>query len=81
LRAKNYFLLQPEKVKADHIYVFVLLNKPDVAVEYFVVPGRELRTDPLRFDKCFIEDVPFSGIYSSSPLLATFKNKWEVFLR
>ncbi|MGH7793106.1 MAG: hypothetical protein ACREOB_12405, partial [Thermodesulfobacteriota bacterium] len=39
LRATNYFPIKPASVKPNCIYVFVLLNKPGIAVEYFVVPG------------------------------------------
>src|SRR5438034_5271089 len=37
LRSKNYFPIKPKGVNPDHIYVFVLLNKPGQSAEYFVV--------------------------------------------
>lgn len=49
----NYFLISPRALKADLIYVFVLLNKPDVAVRYFVVPCWVLDHEADRFGKDF----------------------------
>jgi hypothetical protein len=46
--------LAPEVfIKADHIYVFVLLNKPGEAVRYFIVPGSVLKNEVERFGKDF----------------------------
>ena len=42
LRKRNYFLIKPADVKSEHVYVFVLLNRPGVSVEYFIVPGTVL---------------------------------------
>jgi len=45
----NYFLIRPRAIRPDHIYAFVLLNKPDVAVRYFIVTGTVLANGAERF--------------------------------
>jgi hypothetical protein len=76
LRKKNYFLLSHTAVKPERIYVFVLLNGIDEAVEYFIVPGKRLRSEPERFGKYFqIEKMP--GIQPND--LAEFKGNWLLF--
>jgi hypothetical protein len=47
LRAKNYFPIR--LIHPDHIYVFVVLNKPGEAVQYFIVPERRLVDEAARF--------------------------------
>ncbi|MDA2924831.1 hypothetical protein MYX65_09290 [Acidobacteria bacterium AH-259-L09] len=42
LRSKNYFPIKPDRVAREHIYVFVLLNKPGEAVQTSLCPGRFL---------------------------------------
>src|ERR1041385_6162500 len=42
LRKTNYFLINRNRINPAHIYVFVLLNKPDESVQYFIVPGSVL---------------------------------------
>lgn len=76
LRAKNYFPINPEKIVAAHIYVFVLLNKPREPVEYFIVPGNILAEDPSRFGRGF-KDPKFPGIYPRE--LKDFQDNWPVF--
>ena len=53
LRKTNYFLIAPLDIKADQIYVFVLLNKPGEAVRYFIVPGSVLKNEAEQFGKDF----------------------------
>ncbi len=53
LRKRNYFLIKPADVKSEHVYVFVLLNRPGVSVEYFIVPGTVLVQNEPSFDKYF----------------------------
>jgi hypothetical protein len=76
LRANNYFLLNPDKVVADHIYAFVLLNAPGQHVRYFIVPGSELIQNPDRFGKGF-RDPKLPGILPRD--LAGFEDNWAVF--
>jgi hypothetical protein len=76
LRDPNYFLIDGAKCSREHIYVFVLLNKPGVRVEYFIVPGATLVDEPSRFGKYLkIEKMP--GI--SPEDLKQFEDNWGVF--
>lgn len=50
LRATNDFLISKDRVKASHIYVFVLLNRPGESVRCFIVPGSVLVYEADRFD-------------------------------
>jgi len=74
----NYFLIDPAKVSAKHIYVFVILNLPDVPVRYFVVPGDLLVNEPDRFGKAY-RDPKVPGIHPRD--LKEFENDWLVFLQ
>jgi hypothetical protein len=76
LRSNNYFLVEPSKVVRAHIYVFVLLNKPDQPVRYFVVPGYTLLDERARFGKGFqVGNMP--GILPKD--LADFEGNWKLF--
>lgn len=78
LRKKNYFLLSHGRIKVQHVYVFVILNKPSEAVEYFIVPGAVLSQEPQRFDKWFTaEKMP--GIHSNVLDAQGFRDAWHVF--
>jgi len=76
LRTPNYFPLKPKAVMPEHIYVFVLLNKPGESVRYFVVPGLVLAEEPERFGKDF-QHPTFPGIHSKS--LVDFEDAWHHF--
>jgi hypothetical protein len=78
LRKRNFFPIAHSRVEREHIYVFVLLNKPGEQVEYFVVPGDILADDPMRFTKYFL-DPKFPGIHPNA--LKEFANRWDVFER
>jgi len=72
LRAKNYFPIR--LIHPDHIYVFVVLNKPGEAVQYFIVPGKRFVDEPVRFA---YQDPKFPGIYAK--VLAEFEGAWSTF--
>ena len=55
VRKRSVFLIAHHKCTASHVYVFVVLNKPGDAVEYFVVPGAILVEQPERFTKWFLD--------------------------
>ena len=79
LRAPNYFLIGHRAVRPKEIYVFVLLNKPGVAVRYFVVPGAILAAEPSRFGKYFL-DVKMPGIHSRTlENMPEFVDGWHCF--
>lgn len=78
LRKKNFFLIARERVKPQHVYVFVLLNKPGEQVEYFIVPGAVLAAEPERFSKWFlVEKMP--GIHPNVLQEQGFRDAWQVF--
>jgi len=72
LRAKGYFPIRA--IMPHHIYVFVVLNKPDEAVQYFIVSGRRLLDEPQRFD---YQDPKFPGLYGRA--LVEFEGAWTTF--
>jgi len=77
LRKVNYFLIDPKRVITDHVYVFVLLNKPDERVQYFVVQGKKLLDNIESFGKSFnVEKMP--GILPKD--LVKYENAWSIFL-
>lgn len=76
VRAKNYFPISHTRVNAHHIYVFALLNKPGEAVQYYIVPGSLLTSQPERFGKWFL-DPKFPGIHPST--LEEFAEGWHTF--
>ncbi|MBA3356730.1 MAG: hypothetical protein H0U18_12505 [Pyrinomonadaceae bacterium] len=76
LRKTNYFLISQDRVKAGHIYVFVLLNKPGEAVRYFIVPGSVLASEAGRFGKDF-EHPTLPGIHPKR--LQEFAEAWHYF--
>lgn len=76
VRKRNAFPISHERVEAHHIYIFVILNKPGIAVQYFVVPGTLLKHEPDRFTKWF-KDPKFPGIPPAA--LEEFENAWKCF--
>jgi hypothetical protein len=72
LRTKNFYPLH--EIRPDHVYVFVLLNKPGDAVQYFIAHGKRLLAEPDRFS---YKDPKFSGIYWKT--LAEFEGAWKTF--
>ena len=78
VRSRNYFLLSHPKVNSGHIYVFVLLNKPGQAVQYYIVPGSELADKPERFTKWFL-DPKMPGIHPKTFEDLGYENAWELF--
>lgn len=76
VRARNAFPITHERIEENHTYVFVILNKPNVSVRYFVVSGALLANEPERFTKWF-KDPKFPGIPPTA--LEPFENRWEIF--
>ena len=81
LRQPNFFLLGRQDVRSTNMYVFVLLNKPDTAVRYFVVPGSVLVGEPERFGKYF-QVTKMPGIHSKVlEAMPEYANGWHHFQR
>lgn len=78
IRKKNYFPLSHSKIDPRHIYVFVILNKPGEAVQYFVVSGAVLAKEPERFGHWF-KDPKFPGILWRTLSNEGFENAWSLF--
>ena len=76
VRSRNSFPISHEQVENNHTYVFVIVNKPDVAVRYFIVPGSLLSKEPERFTKEFVNS-KFPGIPPKA--LEPFENVWQLF--
>jgi hypothetical protein len=76
VRKRNAFPISHASIRANHIYVFVILNKPEVAVQYFIVPGALLANAPQTFTKWFT-DPKFPGIPPAA--LEPYENAWELF--
>ena len=78
LRAKTFFLISHKKIERTHVYVFVLLNKPGKQVQYYIVPGEDLYSQPEKFSRYFtIEKMP--GIHSDLLAKLGYENAWGVF--
>jgi len=58
------------------VYVFVLLNKPGKAVEYFIVPGKDLASDPNRSGLMTIQH---SGIGRTTLQNLAYADAWQIF--
>ncbi len=77
LRSNNYFLTPSrDRIHPNHVWVFVLLNKPGVAVRYFIVRGAVLVAEPESFGP-YLDHPTMPGV-SPKDLLA-FENNWQEF--
>jgi hypothetical protein len=76
LRRRNFIPIAHCGVEADHVYVFVILNQPGQAVRYFIVPGKDLATNPQRFGSSFQVEV-FPGIKPG--VLDEYEDNWAIF--
>ncbi|CAN7747911.1 hypothetical protein [Duganella sp. LjRoot269] len=76
VRSRNWFLLNRQRIKPDHVYVFVILNRPGAQVQYFILRGTELLENDLLFAKGFA-DPKMPGVAPTS--LARFQDNWAVF--
>lgn len=76
VRSRNWFLLGRGRIEDEHVYVFAILNRPGEQVQYFIVPGSELRSNDALFAKGFA-DPKIPGVYPTA--LAPFENNWKVF--
>jgi len=75
VRTKNYFPIPRDAIKANQVYVFVILNQPGQPVEYFVALGKQLLKNELT--NRFLDDPKVPGIRYKD--LEAFRNQWSVF--
>jgi hypothetical protein len=73
LRFKNCFPIRD--INEQHTYVFVILNEPGKAVQYFIASGKHLLSDPVKY--AYLDPKGFSAMAPKS--LIELANKWEVF--
>ena len=78
VRKKNVFPIAHAKIQRSHVYVFVVLNGPTEAVQYFIVPGAVLADEPDRFTKWF-RDEKFAGFRWNVLADQGFENAWSIF--
>jgi hypothetical protein len=76
LRQRNYFLIKRSQIKPDHVYAFVILNKPGDAVEYFIVDGTTLSQAEGDLGQ-YLDSPKFPGIHWRA--LEPFRNNWQHF--
>jgi len=79
LRKSNCFPLQIQKINRDHIYVFVMLNKPGDAVEYFIMTGHEIISDEKRL-YCNGNGRADRSAVKIGPLRKYYKDRWGLFV-
>jgi hypothetical protein len=78
LRNTNCFPLRIQDVIPDHTYVFVLLNNPGDAVEYFILSGREIIKDE-RSLYCNGDGHDDRAAVKIGPLKARYRDRWHLF--
>lgn len=74
LRARGVFPMR--SIARDHVYVFVVLNRPDIPPDYFIVPGVDLIERPDKFGR-WLSDPKFSSIPVT--VLEEYRENWAVF--
>lgn len=80
LRAKNCFPMKKENIRANDIYVFVILNEADANEDFFIVPGQVLLNDVNRFfGSCYTKE-PYTNVpaINYGPL-KEYKDNWGIF--
>jgi hypothetical protein len=77
LSKPNEFPISHEKVEAECVYVFVVLNDPGTPTDFYIVPGRTLLDEPERFGRYFLNYKTFPSIHTRH--LRDFKDNWSVF--
>lgn len=81
LRKKNCFPMKKENIHNDHIYVFVLLGDFEKEEEFFIISGKELKSDINHFFGASYrkEDAPSSMPAINYKPLEKYRNNWELF--
>lgn len=80
LRKKNCFPIKKETIKPDYIYVFIILNKPDDAEDYFILKGSEILADINNFyGNSYSKNVPSSMPAINYGPLKDYRDNWEIF--
>lgn len=77
LRRKNFFPIDPTKIRPTSIYVFVVLNNRGASPDYYIVPGKHLSEVPEKFGKWFLNYKTFPGIHPKD--LVEYHENWQIF--
>lgn len=73
---KNCFPMRTSTIERDHVYVFVRLNRPAEAEEFFIVQGQDLLADLPRFFGSSVGTTVPAVNYGS---LLPFQDNWAAF--
>ena len=76
LRSRSFFPLTFDRIEPEHVYVFVILNRPGQAVRYFIVEGSQIVEDPGRFGRS-LQATTFPGLRPQ--VLEEYEDNWTVF--
>ena len=77
LKKRNAFLVDPERVRDDAVYVFVITNAAGQQPEFFVVRGAVLLSDEARvWDKWGRTYHPVHGRGTSPASLKQWRDNW-----
>lgn len=82
LKAPNVFLIDPERLMPETVYVFVITGKAGALPKFFVVRGQELLADERRFWGKWGREYKFAsrrGI--GHGVLSTYENNWAAIER
>ena len=80
LRKRNCFLIKREAIDPEHIYVFIILNKPEENEDYYIIKGSEILSDLNKFfGSCYSgENVSSMPAINYGPL-KEYKDNWQIF--
>ena len=80
LRKKNCFPIKREAIISEHIYVFIILNKPEENEDYYIIKGSEILSDLNKFfGSCYSgEKVSPKPAINYGPL-KEYKDNWQIF--
>ncbi len=77
LRASNCFPINHEKIDKKTIYIFVLLNKPEKPVEFFILSGKQIIQNKEKLFGKHPEKEVFTAIKIGP--VREYANNWHLF--
>lgn len=80
LRKKNCFLIKRESIDPEHIYIFIILKKPEENEDFYIIKGSEILADIDKFfGSCYSgENVASMPAINYGPL-KEYKDNWQIF--
>ncbi len=81
LRHKNCFQLRKEDVKADYIYIFIILHDFEHNEDFFILTGKAILSNVNKFFGSSYKnpDAPSSRPAINYGPLKEYKDKWDIF--